>query len=113
VSRGPSQAVRSPKSPAATLEDTRHVTAAVHHACDTMTRFAEGDFQQVAVAARAGRLLVPTSSLNESFDIPHPIARAPAYWVGSALATYRDAGAASRPPRWANSLRRSVRPADS
>lgn len=95
VSRGPSQAVRPPESLAATPEDARHVTAAVHHACDTITRLAEGDFQQVHVAARAGRLLVPTSSLDESFDIPHPIARAPAYRAGFALATYRDAGAAS------------------
>jgi hypothetical protein len=95
VSRGPSQAVRSPESLAATPEDARHVTAAVHHACDTITRLAEGDFKQVHIAARAGRLLVPTSSLDESFDIPHPIARAPAYRAGFALAIYRDAGAAS------------------
>jgi len=41
-------------------------------------------------------LLVLTSSPDESFDIPHPIARAPAHRVGAALTTYRDAAAASR-----------------
>src|SRR6266700_1762738 len=95
VSRGPSQAMRSPESLAATPEDMRCVIAVVHHACETTARLAEGDFRQIHVAARAGRLLVPTSSLDESFDIPHPIARAPAHRAGFALATYRDAGAAS------------------
>ncbi len=95
LSRGPSQAIRPSESLAANPEDTRGVTAAVHHACETITRLAGSDYQQIQVAARTGRLLVPTRSLDESYDIPRPIARAPAHRVDAAIATYRDAEAAS------------------
>src|SRR5260370_33712195 len=67
LSRGPSQAIRPPESLASNPEDARCVIATVHHACETITRLAGSDYQQIQVAARAGRLLVTTRSLDESY----------------------------------------------
>ena len=96
LARGPSQAARPHEVLVAAAGDAHDVTAAIHHALVTMTWLADCDLQQIQVAHRAGRLVVPTNSLDESYDIPHPFARAPAYRVGSVLATYRDVGTVGR-----------------
>lgn len=77
------------------LGDMAGVVAAIHHACATLTRLAEADHAQIVTAARAGRILVPTRSLPESFDIPYPFAPAPGARVEPLLCAYHDARTAS------------------
>jgi hypothetical protein len=95
LTAAPSEAARSPKSLAPGPGDLPRVVAAVHQACETLTRIAAADDSQISTAARAGRLLVPTRSLPDSFDIPHPFAPAPGHRVDNLLVPYRDAGTAS------------------
>src|ERR1022692_580798 len=92
---GPSQATRPPEALAPGPSDLQGVVAAVHHACHTLTQIAAADQDQIRTAAGAGRLLVPTRSLPDKFDIPHPFAHAPSDRVDQVLADYRDAGTAS------------------
>jgi len=88
---GPSRTVR----PAAQLTELPAVIAAVHHACETLTQVAAADHAQLTAAARTGRLLVPTRSLPEEFDIPHRFAPAPAARTQPLLTAYHDARTAS------------------
>ena len=44
---------------------------------------------------RGGRILVPTRSLPEKFDIPRPFVRAPRDRVDPVLAVYQDTGRVS------------------
>lgn len=53
------------------------------------------DHDQIHAAAQAGRLLLPTRSLPDRFDIPHPFAPAPQDRVETLLAAYHDAGTKS------------------
>ena len=92
---GPSQVPRPPGALAPGPGDLQGVVAAVHHACHTLTQIAAADQEQIRTAAGAGRLLVPTRSLPDTFDIPHPFAHAPSDRVDQVLADYRDAGTAS------------------
>jgi hypothetical protein len=75
--------------------DLANVVAAVHQACETLTSLAAADHAQIGTAARAGRLLVPTRSLPDTFDVPHPFAPAPRDRIRDLLATYHDARTAS------------------
>ena len=92
---GPSPAARPPEALAAGPGDLQHVVTAVHHACETLTQIAAADQEQIRTAAGAGRILVPTRSLPDKFDIPHPFAHAPSDRVDQVLDGYRDAGTAS------------------
>jgi hypothetical protein len=92
---GPAQATRPPEALAPEPADLGNVLAAVHQATETLTALAAADYTQIRDAAHAGRFLVPTRSLPEAFDNPHPFARAPAGRVNSLLAAYGDAGRAS------------------
>ena len=95
LERGPSQAVRAPEALAPGPGDLPGVVAAVHHACETVTQLAAADEEQIRTAAGAGRLLVPTRSLPEKADVPHPFALAPRGRVDQVLLGYRDARTAS------------------
>jgi hypothetical protein len=92
---GPSRATRSPADLAPQSGDIPIVVAAVHHACEALTRLADAESGQIEAAGRAGRLLVPTRSLPDTFDIPRPFAQAPPDRIDSLLFTYRDVGTAS------------------
>jgi hypothetical protein len=91
----PSQAARPPETLAPEPGDLPRVVAAVHQASETLTRIAATDYDQISKASPAGRLLVATRSLPESFDIPQPFAPAPADRVDTLLISYQGAGAAS------------------
>jgi hypothetical protein len=78
------------------LEDVPQMVAAAHHACETLTGLAHAEHDQIRAAAQAGRILVPTRSLPEEYDIPYPFARAPQERVEVLLAQYGQAGRASR-----------------
>jgi hypothetical protein len=92
---GPDHPPRPPESLASTPEDLRSVIAAVHHASAALSQLAEAEHERVAAAARAGRILVPTRTLTEDFDIPRPYARAPRQRVRQLLAQYRDTAQAT------------------
>ncbi len=92
---GPSQPARTPQDLAPEPADLPAVVAAVHQACQTMTSIAAADYTQVRAATQAGRLLVPTRSLPESFDIPQRFALASRDRVSALLAAYDDAGTTS------------------
>jgi hypothetical protein len=95
LKRGPSQETRPPRALTAAPGDLQRVVAAVHHACHALTQIAAADQDQIRTVASAGRLLVTTRSLPDTFDIPHPFARAPSDRVEQVLDGYRDAGTAS------------------
>jgi len=96
LASGPTQSARLPEDLAARPEDVPQVVAAVHQACETMTRLAHTEREQVRAAARAGRVLVPTRSLPDDADIPHPFVQAPESRVELLLADYCGALRASR-----------------
>jgi hypothetical protein len=60
-----------------------------------VTQLAAADEEQIRTAADASRLLVPTRSLPEKADVPHPFALAPRGRVDQVLLDYRDARTAS------------------
>jgi len=92
---GPSCPVRPSEDLAARPGDIPLVVAAIHHACESLTRLAHGSHDQIQTASQAGRLLVPTRSLPESVDIPRPFGPAPRERTASLLAVHREAGTAS------------------
>jgi hypothetical protein len=76
-------------------EDVPQMVAAAHHACETLLGLAHAEHDQIRAAARTGRILVPTRSLPEEYDIPYPFTRAPQERVEELLARYAQAGQAS------------------
>ena len=91
----PFSAHRPPRDLAPDPGDLANVVAAVHQACETLTSLAAADHAQIGTAARAGRLLVPTRSLPDTFDVPHPFAPAPRDRIRALLGNYDDARTAS------------------
>jgi hypothetical protein len=96
LASGPGCTPRSPRQLAPRPEDLPHVVAAVHHAADALALLAETEHHQLRDAARAGRILVPTRSLDCDYDIPRPYGPAPQQVAGTLLARYRDTTQASR-----------------
>jgi hypothetical protein len=92
---GPSHTTRTPEALAPGPRDLPAVVAAVHQAIETLTQIAAADRGQIRAAAKAGRLLVPTRSLPDRFDIPHPFAPAPRDRVEALLGAYHHARTAS------------------
>jgi len=92
---GPSHVTRTPQALAPQPADLGGVVAAVHQACQALTQIAAADHGQIRVAAWAGRLLVPTRSLPDRFDIPHPFAPAPHDRADILLTAYDQAGTRS------------------
>jgi hypothetical protein len=94
LSDGPDRPLRPPETLAA--EELPQMTAAVHHACETLAEVASAEHDQIWAAATAGRILVPTRSLPDQYDIPYRFARAPRERVELLLERYADAAQASR-----------------
>jgi hypothetical protein len=92
---GPSQVTRAPESLAPEPDDVRGVVSAVHQACETLTRIATTDHSQILGAGRARRLLMPTRSLPDTYDVPRPFAPALPDRIRDLLVAYTAAGAAS------------------
>jgi len=84
----PSEAIRPPESLAPSRTDLQHAVAAAHHACHTLTQLATADRHQLRLASITGRLIVPTRSLPDRFDIPHRVAPAPASHTEHLLSAY-------------------------
>ena len=92
---GPSRATRAPQALAPEPGDLPIVISAIHQASQTLTQIAAAGHNQIRAAARAGRLLVPTRSLPDRFDIPHPFAPAPRDRINALLEAYHHAATAS------------------
>jgi hypothetical protein len=92
---GPAHTTRTPQALAPEPGDLPAVVAAVHQASQTLTQIAAADHSQIRAAAQAGRLLVPTRSLPDRFDIPYPFAPAPRDRINALLDAYQHAGTAS------------------
>jgi hypothetical protein len=75
--RGPSSNPRPPEVLASDQQELTRVVDAIHHACDGLAWLGRANLEQVRVAGQAGRILVPTRSLPDSYDMPHPFTRAP------------------------------------
>lgn len=95
LDRGPAHPARSPESLAPEPGDVRCVVAAVHQTSHTLTRLARAEHDQVQAAAQTGRLLVPTRSLPDTYNVPHPFAPAPPDRIGTLLSAYSGADQAS------------------
>jgi hypothetical protein len=93
---GPSHLARAPEELAGDLHQVPQVIAAVHYACETLAVLAHADQEQIRAGAGVGRVLVPTQTLPDDFDVPRPFAHAPADRVDYLLDHYRQAGHTSR-----------------
>jgi hypothetical protein len=93
---GPHAPVRAPQNLAPAAEDLPQVIAAVHHAAEAIALLAETEHEQAHGAVQARRILVPTRTLADRYDIPRPYARAPAERTSQLLTRYRDTTSASR-----------------
>jgi hypothetical protein len=85
---GPRYAARPAAELAASPDQLRHVIDAIHHACHTLAQVAEADRSQARSASMTGRLIVPTRSLPDSFDVPYRFAPAPATRSAPLLSSY-------------------------
>jgi hypothetical protein len=88
---GPHHPARSPQDLVAQHGDLPQVVASVHHACEALALLSETEHDQLCAAAQAGRILVPTRTLPDDYDIPRPYATAPPQHTAPLLARYRDA----------------------
>ena len=93
---GPAHPPRPPEDLAADQQDVPTAVAAVHQACETLAMLSQTERDEISASAHVGRILVPTSSLSDDYDIPRPFARAPYDRVDQLLVTYDDTAQASR-----------------
>jgi hypothetical protein len=68
----------------------------VHHAADAVALLADTEHQQLRGAIHAHRILAPTRTLTNDYDIPRPYAPAPSEHTTTLLTRYRDTRHASR-----------------
>jgi len=92
---GPQHAPRPAAGLAKDLEQLGRVVEALHQASQTLAVVAEAERTQVRTASLHGRLIVPTRSLPDSFDVPYRFAPAPGIRTGPLLSSYDQALAAS------------------
>lgn len=85
---GPQHAPRSAAELAPSPDGLRQVVDALHYTCHTLTAVADADRAQARLAAMNGRLIVPTRSLPDGFDVPYRFAPAPATRVEPLLFSY-------------------------
>jgi len=92
---GPLHPPRSVGEFAADTDQLRGAIDAVHHVCYTLTQVAEANRDDVRIASMTGRLIVPTRSLPEGYDIPYRFAPAPPSSTAPLLSSYDQALQAS------------------
>jgi hypothetical protein len=93
---GPRHELRSLAELADSPEQVRHLIDAIHHSFHTLTEVAEAELNQARTAGTTARLVVPTRSLPEDFDVPYRFAPAPATQCEPLLSSYQLAHQASR-----------------
>ena len=92
---GPRHPVRPASSLVQSMDDMRTVVSAVHYTCDALAGLARASRDQIRQASRATRFLVPTRSLPETMEVPHPFSPAPQDRLGQLTDGYGDAAIAS------------------
>jgi len=96
LASGPDHPLRTPQDLAPLPEDFSQAVAAVHHAADALALLADTEYDHLRGAIQARRILVPTRTLPDDYDIPRPYAPAPSEHTSILLSHYRDACHASR-----------------
>jgi hypothetical protein len=96
LASGPDHPVRTPQDLAPQPDDLPQAVAAVHHAADALALLADTEYDHLRGAIQARRILVPTRTLPDDYDIPRPYAPAPDESTSILLSQYRDACHASR-----------------
>jgi hypothetical protein len=86
---------RAAEELAADADQLRGAVDSGHHVAHTLTQVAEADRDHVRIAAMAGRLIVPTRSLPDEYDVPYRFAPAPPSHADSLLSSYTAALQAS------------------
>ena len=95
LTSGPRHEARPPRSLAPEPGDIPLAVAAVHHACDAMTRLAHADRDQVKAAAAADRILVAITAPLDIWDAPRPYGPALRGQIDAMVALYDYTGDAS------------------
>jgi hypothetical protein len=96
LASGPDRSMRTPQDLALRAENLPHVVAAVHHAADALALLADTEHDHLRGAICAKRILVPTRTLPDDYDIPRPYAPASDEHTTALLNQYRDARQTSR-----------------
>jgi len=92
---GPRHAPRPSAELAADQDQLRQVLGALHYAGHAVAVVAEAEQAQARTASIYGRLVTPTRSLPESFDVPYRFAPAPGMRTAPLLSSYDQALQAS------------------
>ncbi len=95
LASGPDHPMRPPEDLAPQPDDLPQAVAAVHHAADALALLADTEHERLRSAICANRILVPTRTLTDYYDIPRPYAPAPDEHTRALLSQYRDARHAS------------------
>ena len=95
LASGPHHEARPPRSLAPEPDNIPLAVAAVHHACDAMTRLAHADRDQVKAAAAADRILVAITAPLDIWDAPRPYGPALRGQIDAMVALYDYTGDAS------------------
>ena len=95
LASGPRYEARPSRSLAPEPSDIPLAVAAVHNACDAMTRLAHADRDQVKAAAAADRILVAITAPLDIWDAPRPYGPALRGQIDAMVALYDYAGDAS------------------
>ncbi len=93
---GPAHALRPASRLVANPADQPRVVTSVHQAIHTLGDLAHAEHEHIRLAARAGRILVPTRSIPDSFDIRAAFTAAPADRIHTLLEVYGNAAERSR-----------------
>ena len=92
---GPLHQPRPASEFAADTDGLRGAIDAAHHVCHTLTQVADADRDSIRIASMTGRLIVPTRSLPDGYDIPYRFAPAPPSSTAPLLSSYDQALQAS------------------
>lgn len=90
LSSGPSCPVRTGDTLVPRLEDMAAVVGAVHETSEALNSLAASNLQQARLAIDGRRLLVPTRSLPERYDVPMRFTAAPKPYEVSLIACCQD-----------------------
>lgn len=86
----PSEPVRTGESLVPRLADLPRVIGAIHQTSEALNDLATANLQQARLAVAARRVLVPTRSLPERYNVPTPFAQAPECYCISLIACCQD-----------------------
>jgi hypothetical protein len=95
-SLGPQHVPRLSDELALDIDGLREALDAAHHVAYTLTCVADADGDTARIASMAGRLIVPTRSLPDEYDVPYRFSPAPPSSADPLLSSYQQALQASQ-----------------